>query len=101
MMAKKIYIDICGDANRIHALDKLKELGYTWWYDNKDLTEDYDLVKNAILCLNTEDKTVTWREAMVSLLPREELNKLAYRDYVLSVSEIMSVNDLLKVEGEL
>ena len=98
-MAEKIYIDICGDANRIHALDKLKELGYTWWYDNKGLTEDYDLVKNVILCINPEDKTVTWRDATISPLPREELNKLAYGDFVLSVDEIMSVDELLMVEG--
>ena len=98
-MAEKIYIDIRGDANRIHALDKLKELGYTWWYGNKDLTEDYDYVKDAILCLDTEDKTVTWRDATISPLPREELDKTDFGCIALSVDEVMSVDELLMVEG--
>ena len=99
-MAKKIYIDICGDANRVHALDKLKELGYTWWYDNKDLTEDYDLVKNVILCINPEDKTVTWRNAIISQLSREELDKHEFGKIALSVDEVMSVDELLMIEGD-
>ena len=99
-MAKKIYIDICGDANRVHALDKLKELGYTWWYDNKDLTEDYDLVKNVILCINPEDKTVTWRQAIIYPISREELDKHYFGKNALSVDEVMSVDELLMIEGD-